>query len=117
MNIIEAKPAGLYPEAAGTTSHRIEDNEYHTAYMVVGRLGDEVLVVEGTGPEKMAAIEHLVRKVKLVRDYMDLTCHGAFWQTMEEENRERKNEMRRMLGGLLGAPEPTPRKKDDGGLS
>jgi hypothetical protein len=102
MNIIEAKPAGLYPENAGTLKIAVDGMNHWTAYMVLGRAGDDVLVVEGSGSEEIAAIEHLLRKVKVLRDYTDLTCHGEFWPMLEKDKQNQREEMRRALSGLLG---------------
>lgn len=115
MNIVELKDAALYPRDAGLMSYGTGDTEFHTAYMVIGRQGNQAMVVEGTGPDTMSAIEHLVRQVKLVRDWMDVSVHGAFWQQNEAESRKRADELRRALG-LPTAPKAA-KKDDDGGLS
>jgi hypothetical protein len=108
VNLIQLKDASLYPEYAG---HYSVGNR-HYAYMVAGRVGSQVLVIEGTGPELPQAVEHLVRQSKLVRDWLDVAFHGGFWQVMEDEAEKRQANVRQ----LLGMPAISS-KKDDGGLS
>ena len=122
MNIIDVKPAALYQLGAGHFAVTTGDREHHYAYLVLGRAGDQVMIVEGEGVEKAAAIEHLARKTKLLKDWFDVALHGAFWSFYEEQQDKRKDETKAMLRamGLAGPETPVARKKvgdDEGGLS
>jgi hypothetical protein len=108
VTLLQLKDASLYPEYSG---HYCVGNRYY-AYIVAARIRDQVVVIEGTGPELPQAVEHLVRQSKLVRDWLDVAFHGGFWQVMEDEAEKRQANVRQ----LLGMP-AIPSKKDDGGLS
>jgi hypothetical protein len=116
MNVIQLKDASLYPNEGGHWSVQTGDHETHFAYMVLGRADEgKVLVMEGSGATTLACIEHLMRQVKLLRDWMDIACHGSFWQEYEAEAARRMGDLREAMG--LGRATPTAKKDDDNGLS
>lgn len=119
MNVIETKPAALYPAEAGLIHNTFAAPTVVRAYLVLGRVGEDALVIEGEGVEDAAAIEHLVRKIKIVRDFIDVSLHGAFWRFYEEQQEKKRGEMKEMLRGLglVGPEMPIAKKKDDEGMS
>jgi hypothetical protein len=113
MNVIQLKDGSLYPNEGGHWSVQTGDIETHYAYMVLGRDGSDVMVIEGSGGSALAAIEHLMRQVKLLRDWTDIACHGSFWRHYEAEAAKRMGDLREALGmGRIDS-----KKENDSGLS
>lgn len=112
MNVVEVKDASLFPHTAG--HYEVQGNTGKPvtfAYMVLGRQGDKVIVLEGAGATAHMAVQELVQKAKLLRDWMDVSCHSAFWQILQAEEDERVARFR----AEMGLPQITP--TGDKGLS
>lgn len=118
MNVISLKDAALYQQEAGHYQVKSFGREVHYAYLVIGRTGHQVLVLEGNAASKMSAIDHLVRQCSLLKDGMDISFHGAFWAVMEDEQDKRNAAFRQAMG--LASPAALleeAAKKDDSGVS
>lgn len=114
MNVIDIKEPGLYPSTAGHFKVNDGDKEVYYAYMVLGRTGSQVVVLEGAGNELPIAIQEVVQKAKLLRDWMDIACHGAFWKVLQDAEDDRLNKLRAQLG-LPAKSKST--SADDSGVS
>lgn len=105
MNIIETAIPMLYRQDAGVRHMGMLGTvDQWQAYLVVGRTADSLLVVTGVGINEETAVEVLMRKLKVFREWQDLALHTAFWELHERREQETASALRKLFGAAPAAP-------------